>query len=75
MSSKVALNSLWGQGRHTPTLGAQRSLGETETSQDLHMVAGFQTRWSEDLLLKKEEVCLKLKQINIVDLGPDSAPV
>lgn len=29
----------------------------------------------EDLFLKKEEVCLKLKQISIVDLGPDSAPV
>lgn len=39
------------------------------------MVIKFYARWSEDLLLKKEEVSLKLKQISIVDLGPYSAPV
>jgi len=38
------------------------------------MVIKCHARWSEDLLLEKEEVCLKLKQISIVDLGPDSAP-
>ena len=58
-----------------PKLDTPRSLGETVTFQALYMVIRFHARWSEDLFLKKEEVCLKLKQISIVDLGPDSAPV
>ena len=58
-----------------PKLDAPRSIGETVTFQALYIVIKFHTRWSEDLLLKKEEVCLKLKQISTVDLGPDSAPV
>lgn len=60
---------------HTPKLGAQGLLGEAVTFQALHMVVEFQARWREDLLLKKKEVCLKLKQISIVDLGSYSAPV
>lgn len=60
---------------HTTQIDAPRSLGETVIFQALYMVIKFYARWSEDLLLKKEEVSLKLKQISIVDLGPYSAPV
>lgn len=48
-------------------MNAPRSLEETVATQVLYMLSNFMQ--GEDLLLKKEEVFLKLKQIIIVDLG------
>lgn len=48
-------------------MNAPRSLEETVMTQVLYMLSNFMQ--GEDLLLKKKEVFLKLKQIIIVDLG------